>query len=292
MKNMAMIREENTKNDNTFSMAPNKFADYSRAEYKRLLGYKKSVAEGHVKTYELPATIPDSVDWRTSGAVTPVKDQGQCGSCWAFSATGALEGRYFIKNNKLISLSEQQLVDCSTSLGNQGCNGGEMYLAFQYAQSSALETETDYPYEAVDDTCRFSQPKGKVADKGFTRVAKNSMDALKAAIAAGPVSVAIEADTMVFQFYSGGILNSKSCGTNLDHGVLAVGYGKQGTQEYYIVKNSWGAGWGDNGYFFFFFSNLQWSTSWLFSIQHMGIITSWPKPLSKELNQWRVPRSS
>ena len=132
MKNMAMIREENSKNDNTFSMAPNKFADYSRAEYKRLLGYKKST-DAHVKTFELFEAIPDSVDWRTKGAVTPVKDQGQCGSCWAFSAVGALEGRNFIKNNKLISLSEQQLVDCSTSLGNQGCNGGEMYLAFQYA---------------------------------------------------------------------------------------------------------------------------------------------------------------
>jgi len=247
LRNMEVIRGENSRNENTFSLGANKFTDYTREEYRRLLGYKSSAANGDVK-YLSAAEAPESIDWRSKGAVTGVKDQGQCGSCWSFSATGALEGAHFIKTGQLISLSEQQLVDCSRDLGNEGCNGGEMYLAFQYAQSNAMDTEADYPYKGVDGTCEASKKQGKFKATGFTRVPKNKKDQLKAAIAQGPVSVAIEADTMVFQFYSGGILNSKSCGTNLDHGVLAVGYGTQNGQDYYIVKNSWGSSWGSKGY--------------------------------------------
>ena len=246
-RNVEMMALHNTNGDNTFTLAPNKFADYTPSEYRRLLGYKRgSKANAKYATFDLSA-IPDAIDWRSKGGVTPVKDQGQCGSCWAFSSTGALEGRDFAANGVLNSYSEQQLVDCDLDQ-NEGCNGGDMGLAFQYAAKNPLETEGDYPYKGVDQSCKYDAKKAKSNNKDAVNVKPNSAADLKAAIAEGPVSVAIEADTLVFQFYSGGILNSKSCGTNLDHGVLAVGYGTQGGKDFYIVKNSWGASWGENGY--------------------------------------------
>lgn len=246
-QNMAKVAMNNARNDVSYQIGINKFADWTPAEYKRLLGYKKQV-RGTQNIKLLDTAIPDSVDWRAKGAVTPVKDQGQCGSCWSFSATGAMEGHYQIAHGNLLSFSEQQLVDCSQAQGNAGCNGGWMDSAFQYVQQTKIETEADYPYEAADDTCRADASKGKASVKSFVDVPSNDPDQLKAALAQGPVSVAIEADTFVFQFYSGGVFNDSSCGTNLDHGVLAVGYGSENGQEYFIVKNSWGAGWGDNGY--------------------------------------------
>lgn len=223
-KNMASISHHNSNNENTFVLAPNKFADLTPAEYRRLLGYKRLPKNGAYAALNT-ANLPESIDWRTQGAVTKVKDQGQCGSCWAFSTTGALEGRDAIKTGKLLSYSEQQLVDCDTDDGNQGCDGGDMATAMDYTAKNPLELEDDYPYKAVDGKCKADKSKGKSTNKGHVNVKPNSADQLKAAIAEGPVSVAIEADTLVFQFYSGGILNSKGCGTNLDHGVLAVGYG-------------------------------------------------------------------
>ena len=245
-KNLAAIGHHNSNNENTFTLAPNKFADYTPAEYKRLLGYRR-VPKNDATYAEFDLTaVPTSVDWRTKGAVTPVKDQGQCGSCWAFSTTGSLEGRDAIATGKLLSYSEQQLVDCDTADGNQGCNGGDMATAMDYTAKNPLMLESEYPYKGVDGSCKAK--KGSSSNKGHTNVKPNSAADLKAAIAEGPVSVAIEADTLVFQFYSGGILNSKSCGTDLDHGVLAVGYGSDNGKDYYIVKNSWGASWGENGY--------------------------------------------
>lgn len=246
---MALIAHHNSNNENTFTLASNKFADYTPAEYKKLLGYKRMPkANAQYAEFDLTA-VPDSIDWRTKGAVTPVKDQGQCGSCWAFSTTGSLEGRDAIATGTLQSYSEQQLVDCDYSTdGNQGCNGGDMGLAMDYSAKNPLELESDYPYKAIDGKCSYKADKGHSKNKGHTNVKQNSLPDLKAAIAQGPVSVAIEADTMVFQFYNGGILNSKSCGTNLDHGVLAVGYGSENNKPYYIVKNSWGPSWGEQGY--------------------------------------------
>jgi C1A family cysteine protease len=197
-------------------------------------------------------SLPASVDWTTQGAVTGVKDQGNCGSCWSFSATGALEGAYQIKYGQLVSFSEQNLVSCDTL--DSACNGGLMDYAFTWTKSNGgLCTESGYPYTSGSTgqkgTCYTTCAKNaNVAPKSYTDVAKNSDDALMAALAVQPVSVAIQANQPAFQLYKSGVLTG-DCGSNLDHGVLAVGYGTwtDGT-SYYKVKNSWGTGWGMGGY--------------------------------------------
>ena len=155
--------------------------------------------------------------------LTQVKNQGSCGSCWAFSTIGSIEGAYAIKTGKLISLSEQQLVDCARK--NNGCNGGLMDYAFQYVEHNALETEEEYSYDGSDDSCTFNSSLGVVKISGYEDVPPNNQIALKEAVAQQPVSIAIEADKTVFQFYSGGVITSDLCGQNLDHGVLIVGVG-------------------------------------------------------------------
>ncbi len=252
-KTLANIATENSNSENTFRVALNKFADWTPSELKRILSYRPLGKNTNVA----PLTnvqLPTSIDWRDKNAVNPVRDQGQCGSCWAFSAVGAMESRAFIRaidTHGLLQISEQQLVDCAGgSYGNEGCNGGEMNTAFQYAQDYGMMNRTDYPYTAQDGTCVYDANKvTKVKPSGNSAVTPNSAIALKTAIADGPVSVAIEADTFVFQFYSGGILNSAKCGTDLDHGVVAIGYGVDTSKgEYYIVRNSWGGSWGMRGY--------------------------------------------
>ena len=184
----------------------------------------------------------EAVDWREKGAVTPVKNQASCGSCWAFSATGALEGGNFVANGKLISLSEQQLVDCDPR--SRGCDGGLMTSAFKYVMKKGLCTEEDYPYHAKDEECKFEQCTPAIDIKRFEIVPENDGEALKQAVSKAPVSVTVDADSSVFQMYTGGVVDSTACGTDQNHGVLAVGY----TDEYWIVKNSWGPDWGDKGY--------------------------------------------
>lgn len=196
--------------------------------------------------------IPSKVDWRQHGAVTPVKDQKQCGSCWAFSATGALEGQHFRKTNQLVSLSEQNLVDCSQEQGNNGCEGGLMDNAFLYIKMNrGIDTEDSYPYEAVDSSCRYEASELGADDKGYVDISKGSEKQLREAVATvGPVSVAIDASSSSFQLYASGVYYEPNCSTeNLDHGVLAVGYGSDRRGgDYWLVKNSWGDSWGDEGY--------------------------------------------
>jgi len=248
--NLDYIRAHAEKNA-TYTLAMNKYGDLTNAEFVAQKNGYNYIHREHMRglnVVELDTVgLPASVDWRTQNVLVGIKDQGQCGSCWAFSATGAVEAAHAIENSAApISLSEQQLVDCSTSFGNQGCNGGLMDQAFEYIEQTAQCYEADYPYTATDGTCQTTCTR-QVKITGFTDVTPNDENQLAAAVAQQPVSVAVEADGADWQFYSGGII-SDACGTNLDHGVIAVGYGTDGSTPYWIVRNSWGASWGEAGY--------------------------------------------
>ncbi|PUZ46371.1 hypothetical protein GQ55_7G070100 [Panicum hallii var. hallii] len=252
--NVKFIESFNAAGNRKFRLGVNQFADLTNDEFratKTNKGFNPNVAKvptrfryANVSTDALPA----SVDWRTKGAVTPIKDQGQCGCCWAFSAVAAMEGIVKISTGKLISLSEQELVDCDVHGEDQGCNGGEMDDAFKFIiKNGGLATESSYPYTAQDGQCKAGSSSAATI-KGYEDVPANNEAALMKAVANQPVSVAVDGGDMTFQFYSGGVMTG-SCGTDLDHGIAAIGYGmaSDGT-KYWLLKNSWGTTWGENGF--------------------------------------------
>jgi len=256
LKRVALHNLEAAMGKHTYTLAMNEFADLSGEEFAKIvLGscvIPKRNSTGAATFLKSPfIQVPTSVDWRDKNLVTPIKDQKQCGSCWAFSTTGSLEGQHSKKTGKLVSLSEQQLVDCSGKFGNFGCMGGLMDNAFRYIKANGgIDTEASYPYEARDGHCRFKPADIGATVAGYTDVPEGDEAALTQAIAAvGPISVAIDASHFSFQLYHTGVYYEKRCSsTRLDHGVLAVGYGTEDGQDFYWVKNSWGVSWGQKGY--------------------------------------------
>ena len=250
--NLKFIEEHNSGFHN-FTLSINQFTDLTNEEFKsRNNGLLKVGGYGCQSFVETSSKLPESVDWRKDGAVTSVKDQGQCGSCWTFSATGAIEGAWAIKKHDLIDLSEQELVDCAQGIkyGSHGCNGGQMDGAFKYVIENGQCSDSEYPYVSgttkQDGNCESC--KSTVSISSCYDVEANNQQVLKQAVYQQPVSIAIEADTRYFQSYSSGILDSPECGTKLDHGVLIVGYGEENGMKYWLVKNSWSTSWGDHGY--------------------------------------------
>jgi len=238
---------EHAEGKHSYWLGVNQFADLTNDEFVDLHTGFAAVPTG-LETADLSnVAAPSSYDWRDHGAVTPVKNQGQCGSCWAFSTTGTVEGAIFIASGNLVSLSEQNLMDCDSN--NNACNGGNPYMALEYIiQNGGIDTEADYPYQMAKGYCKYSN-SNSYAITGAKRVSFGSESALKSAVAQVPVSVAIDASHYSFQLYQGGVYDEPSCSSyQLDHGVLAVGYGSESGKDYWIVKNSWGAAWGEAGY--------------------------------------------
>ena len=258
--NLGMIDQLNSLEQGTATYGVTKFADLTADEFKeQYLGLSGSLPEDAPVARDIEVTDVDSIDWVEKGAVTPVKNQGQCGSCWAFSTTGNIEGVTFMKTGNLVSLSEQELVSCDKG-ENEGCNGGLQEDAFDYVKSHGITTEKDYPYHSgggSTGSCKSAKTKNDLTYiKGWTQVSKSKKgeSAIKTALPkVGPITIGIDATPM--QDYIGGVDSPQcnvDCGctsSDLDHAVLMVGYGQKGSQSYWKIKNSWASDWGEDGYY-------------------------------------------
>jgi len=253
MKTDEFITKTNTE-QSVYTLGHNQFSAMSREEFSEFahsgVQGESSMDAAYLGQHEYSGeALPAEIDWSAKGAVTAVKNQGHCGSCWAFSTTGSMEGANMLATSKLEPMSEQQLVDCSSSFGNNGCSGGLMDLGFKFAEANDVCSEASYPYKGVVGTCATSCsaaiPKGGVS--GYKDVKHDSEQDMMSAVAQQPVSIAIDASSHSFQYYKTGVLTGM-CGSTLDHGVLTVGYGTQDGTDYWKVKNSWASVWGDAGY--------------------------------------------
>lgn len=253
--------DEHIKQNRTYKVGLNRFADLSREEFRAILyvGAKmdpkrRRISEsGESNRYKFQAgdVLPEAFDWRANGAVTAVKNQEQCGGSWAFSAIAAVEGINKIKTGALITLSEQQLLDCDNP-STFGCEGGLMDNAFQYiVDNGGINTEVDYLYEDAVSQCRQKKDADVIVTiDGYESVPSNDEKSLMKAVANQPISVAIDASSTAFQLYGGGVFDDPDCSTsNPDLAVAVVGYGTEDGLDYWILKNSWGTGWGENGFF-------------------------------------------
>ncbi|KAF9619251.1 hypothetical protein IFM89_005805 [Coptis chinensis] len=299
--NLAFVTEHNRMKNSTYTLALNDFADLTHLEFKTSwLGLKlPPLGVQSVKELSMPLRssrivhkIPSSIDWRTKGAVTSVKNQASCGASWAFSAIGAIEGIHKIATGSLVSLSEQELLDCEKSYSS-GCSGGLMDTAFQWAiESHGIGTKEDYPYQAGERTCNMKVifvsdttalhkfcllKRSIITIDGYTSVPRNDEEQLLHAIASQPVSAGISASERAFQFYSKGIF-SGSCSSSLDHAVLIVGYSSENRTDYLILKNSWGRNWGLNGYM-----HIQRNSGNQEGVCGINILASYPIKTSSKL---------
>ncbi|UYV60934.1 CTSL [Cordylochernes scorpioides] len=238
----------------SYYLGINKYADMSSDEFSKQMNGLVRSYEQKIDLYEPSEDmeLPSSLDWRTKGYVTEVMDQGHCGSCWAFSATGALEGQHFRKTGKLVSLSKQNLVDCASSEGNSACEGGEMTKAYKYViKNNGIDTEESYPYKAENGTCHYNSSTIGATCKSYKAIAHDEKNLQKALAAEGPISIGIDSSLISSQLYKGGIFNNPKCGNDPDsinHAVLLVGYGTENGIDYWLVKNSWSITWGEKGY--------------------------------------------
>ncbi|XP_008779585.3 zingipain-2-like [Phoenix dactylifera] len=251
--NYEYIESVNKAGDRKYKLGLNQFADMTNGEFKAShLGFKPMPMESKTGSFQYAnlTDAPHSMDWRTRGAVTAVKNQRSCGCCWAFSSVAAIEAITQIKTGNLVYLSEQQLVDCDANDGNHGCHGGFMTGAFQYViNNGGITTENNYPYRANDGTCDTNRASSSAATIGsYESVPANDESSLLQAVTNQPVSVGIDGSGQDFRHYKGGIFTG-ACETNMNHAVTAVGYGtaEDGT-KYWLVKNSWGTTWGEMGY--------------------------------------------
>ncbi|THD23701.1 Secreted cathepsin L 1 [Fasciola hepatica] len=255
-ENVKHIQEHNLRHDLglvTYTLGLNKFTDMTFEEFKaKYLMEMPRTSEllPHGIPYEAnDIAVPESIDWRESGYVTEVKDQKNCGSCWAFATTGAVEGQYMKNERVNVSFSEQQLVDCSRDFGNYGCNGGLMENAYEYLKRFGLETESSYPYQGVEGQCQYDSKLGVAKVINFQTVRSGDEVKLMNLVGAqGPAAVALDVEPDV-KMYKSGIYQSQTCSSEtFNHAMLVVGYGTQDGTEYWIVKNSWGSLWGESGY--------------------------------------------